>query len=60
MPEMVPLWERLVELAGGDAAAAHFLTFWSPPRYLVHCSQAVLVDAGTGRCWCATTTSTRR
>ncbi|HEU0221082.1 MAG TPA: C45 family peptidase [Paracoccaceae bacterium] len=45
MPELVPLWERLVELAGGDARAAHFLTFWSPPRYLVHCSQAVLVDA---------------
>ncbi len=45
MPELAPLWERLVDLAGGDPRAAHFLTFWSPPRYLVHCSQAVLVDA---------------
>jgi predicted choloylglycine hydrolase len=45
MPELVPLWERLVELAGGDPRAAHFLTFWCPPRYLVHCSQAVIVDA---------------
>jgi predicted choloylglycine hydrolase len=45
MPELAPLWERLVELADGDARAAHFLTFWCPPRYLVHCSQAVLADA---------------
>jgi predicted choloylglycine hydrolase len=45
MPELTPLWERLVELAGGDARAAHFLTFWCPPRYLVHCSQAVLADS---------------
>ncbi len=45
MPEFTPLWERLVELAGGDARAAHFLTFWCPPRYLVHCSQAVLADS---------------
>ncbi len=44
MPELVPLWEELVELAGGDERAGHFLTFWSPPRYLVHCSQAVVVD----------------
>jgi predicted choloylglycine hydrolase len=45
MPEFVSLRERLVELAGGDARAAHFLTFWNPPRYLAHCSQAVLTDA---------------
>jgi predicted choloylglycine hydrolase len=44
MPEIVPLWERLVELAGGGEDAARFLTFWSPPRYLANCSQAVLVD----------------
>lgn len=40
MPELVPLWERLVELAQGDALAARFLTGWCPPRYLVACSQA--------------------
>ena len=44
MPELVPVWQRQVELAGGDELAARFLTFWNPPAYLVHCSQAVLVD----------------
>lgn len=41
MPEFVPTWERLVELAGGSDTAARFLTFWRPPAYLIHCSQAV-------------------
>jgi hypothetical protein len=45
MPELVPVWERLVEVAGADARAARFLTFWSPPRYLLNCAQAVVVDA---------------
>jgi predicted choloylglycine hydrolase len=44
MPELAPVWERLVEVAGGDPRAARFLTFWSPPRYLLHCSQAAIVD----------------
>ena len=43
MPELVPVWRRQVELAGGDELAARFLTFWNPPAYLVHCSQAVLI-----------------
>jgi predicted choloylglycine hydrolase len=43
MPEFVPVWERLVELAGGGPRAARFLTFWSPPRYLLNCAQAVVV-----------------
>ncbi len=42
MPELVPVWRRQVELAGGDELAARFLTFWNPPAYLLHCSQAVL------------------
>ena len=42
MPELVPVWRRQVELAGGDALAARFLSFWCPPAYLIHCSQAVL------------------
>jgi predicted choloylglycine hydrolase len=46
MPELVPVWEQLVALAGDDERAAEFLTFWSPPRYLAHCSQAVVVDDG--------------
>ena len=44
MPELAPVWEKQVELAGDDPRVARFLTFWSPPRYLLHCSQAVLVD----------------
>ncbi len=45
MPEMLAVWERLVEAAGADERAAAFLTFWTPPRYLVNCSQAVVVDS---------------
>ena len=44
MPELLPLWERWVSESGADDEAARFLTFWNPPRYLAHCSQAVLVD----------------
>jgi predicted choloylglycine hydrolase len=44
MPELVPVWRRQVELARGDEIAARFLTFWNPPAYLLHCSQAVMVD----------------
>ena len=43
MPELVPVWQRQVELADGDELAARFLTFWNPPAYLIHCSQAVLL-----------------
>jgi predicted choloylglycine hydrolase len=42
MPEMVPIWERLVERVDADEEAAAFLTFWCPPRFLGHCSQAVI------------------
>lgn len=45
MPELAPVWERLAAIAGHDPRAARFLTFWSPPRYLLHCSQAVVEDA---------------
>ena len=41
MPELVPTYERLVELAGGDDTAARFLSMYRPPAYLVQCSQAV-------------------
>ena len=44
MPEMEPLWQRLVAEVRGDEDAARFLTFWTPPRYLVNCCQAVLID----------------
>jgi hypothetical protein len=41
MPELVPTWERLVELAGGDPLAAQMLTLYNPPAYLTGSSQAV-------------------
>jgi predicted choloylglycine hydrolase len=42
MPELVPVWERLVELAGGEEVTARLLTLWDPPRFLPGCSQATL------------------
>lgn len=44
MPEFESLWDSWIGVCGDDPDAALFLSFWSPPRYLVHCSQAVLVD----------------
>lgn len=41
MPEMVPLYDRLCELAGGSDHAARFLSFYCPPPYLSGCSQAI-------------------
>lgn len=44
LPEFETLWDELLLACGADDEAARFLSFWSPPRYLVNCSQAVLVD----------------
>lgn len=41
MPELLPTFERLVELADGDETAARFLSCYRPPAYLSGCSQAV-------------------
>jgi predicted choloylglycine hydrolase len=41
MPELVPLYDRLCELAGGSDHAARFLSFHCPPPYLSACSQAI-------------------
>ena len=41
MPEIVPLYDRLCELAGGGDQAARFLSFYRPPPYLSGCSQAI-------------------
>ncbi|GAB2482046.1 C45 family autoproteolytic acyltransferase/hydolase [Comamonas humi] len=46
MPELVPTWERLVELAGGGDIEARFLSLWNPPPYITGCSQAVWLDPG--------------
>jgi predicted choloylglycine hydrolase len=39
MPELVPTYERLCELAGGGDLEARFLAMWAPPSYLSGCSQ---------------------
>jgi predicted choloylglycine hydrolase len=41
MPELVPVYERLCELAGGGDLEARLLSMWRPPPYLSGCSQAV-------------------
>ncbi|RKF15143.1 hypothetical protein D6850_09875 [Roseovarius spongiae] len=41
MPELLPLYDRLCELAGGTDHAARFLSFYCPPPYLSSCSQAI-------------------
>jgi len=41
MPELLPTYEKLVELAGGSDLAARFLTLFCPPAYMRGCSQAV-------------------
>ena len=41
MPELLPLYEELCELAGGGDMEARFLSFYGPPPYLSGCSQAI-------------------
>lgn len=47
MPELVPMWEHLVALAGDDSAVARMLTLWNPPAFAPGCSQ--LVASGQSR-----------
>lgn len=44
MPELVPVYEQLEDLAGGGDVAARFLSLYRPPPYLAGCSQAVWTD----------------
>jgi predicted choloylglycine hydrolase len=39
MPELLPTYERLCELAGGDELAARLLSLYRPPGFIVGCSQ---------------------
>lgn len=41
MPELIPTYEQLCDLAGGGDVAARFLSFYRPPPYLSGCSQAI-------------------
>ena len=40
MPELVPVHERLVELAGGGDVEARLLSLYNPPAFITGCSQA--------------------
>jgi predicted choloylglycine hydrolase len=42
MPELVPAWTRMVELAGGGDLAARMLSLYDPPPLMAGCSQAVV------------------
>jgi predicted choloylglycine hydrolase len=46
MPELVPVHERLVELADGDEQAARLLSLYRPPGFVVGCSQGAWTRAG--------------
>lgn len=46
MPELVPAYERVVELAGGGDMAARMLSLYKPPPYLAACSQGVWTREG--------------
>lgn len=39
MPELMPTYQQLVELAGGGDLESRFLTLFSPPAYMSACSQ---------------------
>lgn len=41
MPELLPLYEQLVALAGGTDLVARFLSLYRPPTYATGCSQGV-------------------
>ena len=41
MPEFLPVYEELCELAGGGDTAARFISLYGPPAYLSGCSQAI-------------------
>jgi predicted choloylglycine hydrolase len=41
MPELLPAYERVVDLAGGGDLAARMLSLYRPPPYLAACSQGV-------------------
>ena len=44
MPELLPNYERMTELAGGGDFAARFLGQYCPPPFFAACSQAILLN----------------
>jgi predicted choloylglycine hydrolase len=49
MPELLPVYDALVGLAGDDDDAAAMLALWNPPPFIVGCSQAVVPDRDDGQ-----------
>lgn len=41
MPEIEPIFSRLLEKTGGEDLAGRFMSLYNPPPYLAGCSQAV-------------------
>ena len=39
MPELVPLYEQMCELAGGGDIASRYLSMWNPPAFMSGCTQ---------------------
>ncbi|MET0862838.1 MAG: C45 family peptidase [Nakamurella sp.] len=58
MPELMPTYQRMVELASevttaageDDDVVARMLTLWDPPRFLPGCSQAVITQPEVAVC----------
>lgn len=46
MPELLPVYERLLGIFHGDASVARFLTLYRPPPVVRGCSQLVIDDDG--------------
>lgn len=44
MPELLPTYERLTNLAGGGDRAARFLSLYCPPKFMTGCVQAIWLD----------------
>jgi len=42
MPELLPAYEEIIEVAGGGDLEARFLAMWCPPVYVGGCSQLIL------------------
>lgn len=47
MPELIPLYEKLIELAGGGDLEARFLSMYCPPAYMSACSQVAWTKEST-------------
>ncbi|MFZ0325239.1 MAG: carcinine hydrolase/isopenicillin-N N-acyltransferase family protein, partial [Actinomycetes bacterium] len=39
MPELLPMWQHHVRLAGNDSDVARMLSLWNPPAFAPGCSQ---------------------